>query len=83
VFILLTDIKSSIQELRRQAMQLEEAMPALTQAVNQLTAEADLMTRFENDLEAITLHQGYTVDNVVDLVIDNDMTLEKQKVSPN
>jgi cupin superfamily acireductone dioxygenase involved in methionine salvage len=58
-------------------------MPALTQAVNQLTAEADLMTRFENDLEAITLQQGYTVDDVVDLVIDNDMTLEKQKVSPN
>jgi hypothetical protein len=64
-------------------MQLEETMPALTQAVNQLTAEADLMTRFENDLEAITSQQGYTVDNVVDLVIDNDMTLEKQKVSPN
>jgi cupin superfamily acireductone dioxygenase involved in methionine salvage len=56
-------------------------MPILTQAVNQLTAEADLMTRFENDLEAITSQQGYRVDDVVDLVIDNDMTLEKQKVS--
>ncbi|KAL7502460.1 hypothetical protein ACHAXN_000602 [Cyclotella atomus] len=56
-------------------------MPILTQAVNQLTAEADLMTRFENDLEAITSQQGYRVDDVVDLVIDNDMTLEKQKIN--
>lgn len=73
-------MKASIKGLRQQAKILEEDLPILTQAANQLRAESNLMRRFENDLQAITSHQGYRVDDVVDLVIDNHMTLEKQKV---
>lgn len=71
---------SSVKKLRDQAGKLEGDLTTLTQAAQQLTAEADLMRRFENDLEVIALPQGHSIDNIVDLVIDNDMTLEKLKV---
>ena len=73
----------SIKALKEKASKLEEDLPTLTQAVQTLSTEANLMRRFENDLGVIASQQGYANDYVVDLVVDNDMTLEKIKVIGN
>jgi cupin superfamily acireductone dioxygenase involved in methionine salvage len=52
----------------------------LVKAVTDLQTEADLMTSFEQQLSEIARKQGYTANEVLSLVKENEEILQKQKV---
>lgn len=60
---------------------MHETYLVLTETVKELETQVAVMKRSETDLMDIASHQEFTFDEVIDMVIENNMTVEKQKVT--
>ena len=72
--------RQGINSLRKEASRISEQTEHLVKAVTDLQTEADLMTSFEQQLSEIARKQGYTANEVLSLVKENEEILQKQKV---
>jgi hypothetical protein len=72
--------RAGINNLRKEASRLGEQIELLTQAVNDLRSEADLMAGFEVQLSEIARKQSVNVNEIVALTKENEEILAKQKV---
>ena len=74
------DVIDSIVKIRKQRNELENTVSLLSQTVNQLHADADRMKQSEYDLKVIVSQQGVSLDDVIELAIENKLALDQQKV---
>jgi hypothetical protein len=72
--------RRGIYSLRKEASRISEQTEHLLKAVADLQTEADLMRSFEQQLSKIARKQGYTANEILSLMKENEEILQKQKV---